>query len=214
LFSEPRAEILLPQESSFVVAARESIPIPGARLTTAMTRGRASVTPRGRGRNSGTEASKGRGRGTSKKNKTTTDDGPSTEDGACTVASEASRGRGRGRGLTSKRKAQEIAENVQAEQIDGASTEASRGRGRGRGSTSRRKSHEVAENVQAEPTDGAITDVSTDMSRRSETSKTGPGLFGHDQARARKTSIPDLNDICQGVEEEIELTQNAPHPNE
>jgi hypothetical protein len=38
-------------------------------------------------------------------------------------------------------------------------------------------------------------------------------LFGDDQARARQTLIPDLNEICQGVESEIELTQNAPNPN-
>jgi hypothetical protein len=73
--------------------------------------------------------------------------------------------------------------------------------------------------MQAEPTDGACTEGSIDRSGESETYRTGPGsayhlLFGDDQERGRQTVIPNLNEICQGAELEIELTQNAPHPNE
>jgi hypothetical protein len=58
-----RAHGSVPEESSFVVAARATIPAARVRATTATTRGRGGAsTARGRGRTSTTGQARGRGR--------------------------------------------------------------------------------------------------------------------------------------------------------
>jgi hypothetical protein len=87
-----RIQLPLPEESSFVVQARDSIP--SARVTTAQTRGRgrARVVPGegGRGR--------GRGRGNGKKKAAK----EATTAAASTASPTAPSGRGRGRGTKRK----------------------------------------------------------------------------------------------------------------
>ena len=71
----------IPQESSFVAAARESIPGPRVRLTTATARGRGKATKttntsgrgagQGRGRNAGQSSGRGAGQGRGRKRPTT-----------------------------------------------------------------------------------------------------------------------------------------------
>lgn len=105
----PRVTNPLPEESSFVVAARDSIPAP--RVTTAQTRGSVSARGRGRGRvpSAGLERGRGRGqgRGRSSKRKARTDVPPSSP-----TTSQPARGRGRGR--SSKRKSNVLADDVLA----------------------------------------------------------------------------------------------------
>ena len=94
-----RAEIPLPEESAFVVAARESIPEARSRLTTANNRG--NLRGRGRGRSNSTSRARAAKSGTSREN--ASGSGTTRENAG---GSGTTRENGRGRTRTQKRTAE------------------------------------------------------------------------------------------------------------